>query len=195
MTNTASPRSANSLTARWPTALALVFAAGAITLISLLDREAEYFGPAVATMAGIYMMTYALGRPWTAWVAFAVLSVVASVLHALSDAGVWGIDPAVGMTALLVLLWLWAIARGRFTDRSTFSLETAGMVAFGAITLLCAATQPTAALVIAGLGWLSHSAWDAYHFAKDKVVNRPWSEFCCVIDLFVGTSLLIAAAV
>lgn len=190
MTNTAAPR---GLAARWPTALALVTIAGALVLIIGTDREAEFFGPAVATMAGIYLMAYAIGRPWTAWVAFAVLSVVASVFHALAEAEVWSVEPGIGMAAVLVVLWLWVIARRRFTE-PTFSLETAGMVFFGAITVLVVATESTTAIVLAGLGWLFHGAWDAYHFRQNTIVNRPWSEYCGVIDLAVGTSLLIAAA-
>ena len=190
MTNTASPR---GLTARWPTALALVTIAGALVLIIGTDREAEFFGPAVATMAGIYLMAYAIGRPWTAWVAFAVLSAVASVLHALAEAEVWSVEPGIGMAAVLVVLWLWTIARRRFTE-PIFTLETAGMVFFGAITVLVVATDSTTAIALAGAGWLCHGAWDAYHFRVNKVVNRPWSEYCGLIDLAVGTSLLIAAA-
>lgn len=190
MTNTAS--GTQRLTARWPTASALVAIAGALAVIIGFDREADFFGPAVATMAGIYLMAYALDRPWMAWVAFAVLSVIVSVLHVLVAAGVWSVDPGVGMTVVLVLLWLWVIARRRFTE-STFPLQTVGAVAFGGITLLTVATQSTAAIAIAGIGWLCHGAWDAYHFRIDKVVNRSWSEFCGIIDLAVGTSLLIAA--
>lgn len=190
MMNTASPR---GLTDRWPTGLALVSIAGALGLIIGTDREAEFFGPAVATMAGIYLMAYAIGRPWTAWVAFAVLSAVASVFHTLVEADVWSVEPGIGMAVVLVVLWLWAIARRRFTE-STFTLETAGMVFFGAIAVLVVATQSTTAIVVAGLGWLCHGAWDVYHFRANQVVNRSWSEYCGVIDLAVGTALLIAAA-
>ncbi|NUT33085.1 MAG: hypothetical protein HOV79_08425 [Hamadaea sp.] len=174
---------------RWPTGLALVAIAGAIAVIVLLDREVQYFGPSIATMAGIYLMAYALGRPRTAWLAFAVLSVVVSVFQ------VTGVDPFVGMTAVLVLLWLWTIVVRRFTDGRTFSVQTAGMVGFGLVTLAIAAVSPEAGLVLAGLGFLAHGAWDAYHFALNKVVDRPWSEFCGVVDLGVGAALLTVAAV
>jgi hypothetical protein len=36
------------------------------------------------------------------------------------------VDPAVGMSIVVVLLWLWTVARRRFTDTSMFSLQTAG---------------------------------------------------------------------
>jgi hypothetical protein len=179
---------------RWPTALALVFVAGAVTVIAFLDREAELFGPAVATMAGIYLVTYAVGRPWTAWPAFVGLSAVVSALHVLRRLSVLEVDPGIGMTMVLVPLWLWAVARRRFTEVGTFSVQTAGMVGFGATALLCAAAQPRLGAVLAGVGFLAHGAWDAYHFAANKVVNRPWSEFCGVVDLAVGAALIIAAS-
>ncbi|RKR86419.1 hypothetical protein BDK92_0644 [Micromonospora pisi] len=193
MTDLALPQRAR-LADRWPTALAFVAIAGAISVIVLVGREAEFFGPSVATMAGIYLAAYATGRPWTAWLAFAVLSAVVSGLHLLRRWEVLDVDPAVGMTALLVPLWLWTVLRRRFTDVGTFSVQTAGMFAFGAITLACAAVQPRLGALLAGLGFLTHGAWDAYHFRADKVVNRPWSEFCGVVDVAVGTALVIVAA-
>ncbi len=44
-----------TLTARWPTALALVQSAAAIAVIVLLGADIE-FAPGIATMAGIYMV-------------------------------------------------------------------------------------------------------------------------------------------
>src|SRR5690606_3538962 len=60
------PRRAR-LSDRWPTAVAIIASAGAIAVMVLFDNEVRYFGPSVATMAGIYLLAYAIGRPWTAW--------------------------------------------------------------------------------------------------------------------------------
>lgn len=193
MTGTALPHQTR-LVDRWPTALALVVIAGAVTVISFVDREANLFGPAIATMAGIYLVAYAIGRPWTAWLAFIGLSAVVSLFHVLQRMGTWDVDPAVAMTILLVPLWSWAVARRRYTDAGTFSVQTAGMVIFGAITLLCTAVEPRLGVALAGVGILAHGAWDAYHFKANKVVDRPWSEFCCVVDVGVGAALILAAA-
>ena len=116
-----------------------------------------------------------------------------SVLQVLWRLDLLAINPAAGMTVVLVLLWLWTVARRRFTDGRTFTIQTAGMVGFGLFTLVCAAVQPTLGIVLVGVGWLAHGVWDAYHFKVDKVVNRPWSEFCGVVDLVVGTALIVAA--
>jgi hypothetical protein len=186
MTNTLAPRA--KLTDRWPTGLALIAIAGAVTVIVLSDRDAELFGPSIAVMAGIYLMAYALGRPRSAWLAFAVLSVVMTVLQ------IFELNPPVGITAVVVALWLWTVALRRYRDTGTFSLQTAGMVGFGAITLVCAAVDPVLGTGLAGVGFLAHGVWDAYHFRTGRVVHRSWSEFCGVVDLATGIALLVAAA-
>lgn len=198
MTGTATRRTVGwrgRVTGRWPTGLAIVTGTGAVTVAALVDDAQRLFGPSIATMAGIYLMAYALGRPRSAWLAFVVLSAVVSVLQVLRLREVPGVDPAIGMTVLLVPLWLWALARRRWADGSaTFFVQTAGMVGFGALTLLCAAVNPKLGVSLAGVGFLAHAGWDAYHFAVDRVVDRPWSEFCCGIDLAVGAALLVVAA-
>lgn len=193
MTDATLPRRTR-LADRWPTALAVVAIAGAVAVMVLLDREVEYFGPSIAVMAGIYLTAYALGRPSSAWLAFVLLSAVVSVLHVLDGRHVPGVDPAVGMTIVLVLLWLWTVARHRFSEGRIFSIQTAGMVGFGVLTLLCATVQPRLGVALAGVGFLAHGVWDAYHFRVNQVVNRPWSEFCAVVDLGVGVALIVVAA-
>jgi hypothetical protein len=178
---------------RWPTALALVASAGAIVVITSVGREAEFFGPAVAVMAAIYLTAYAAGRPRTAWPAFAVLSAVVSVLHVLRKLQILEIDPGVTMAMLLVPLWLWTLPRFRSGDVTTFWTQTAGMVGCGGIALLCTMTSPKLGATLAGVGFLLHGAWDAYHFVTRKVVAREWSEFCGIVDVVVGVTLVVAA--
>lgn len=183
-----------ALTNRWPTALALVSTAGGIAVMALLDRDAELFGPLVAMMAAIYLMAYAIGRPVSVWVALVVMSALISVFQVLDGREALGVHPGVAMTIVLVLTWLWTVARRRHTDSGTFSLQTAGMVGFGAVTLVAAAVEPRAGVALAGVGFLAHGAWDAYHYRMNKVVHRTYAEFCGVVDLVTGTALLVVAA-
>jgi hypothetical protein len=192
MTDVALPRRAK-LADRWPTALALASVAASIVVIALLDREVEFFGPVVVMMAGIYLVAYALGRPVMAWLGLVVLSTVVSVLQVLDDEGVLPVDPAVAMAVLVLLIWLWTVAQRRFTDGSTFTLQTAGMLGFGAITLVCAAVSVRWGIALAGIGFIAHGVWDAYHYRANKVVHRSYAEFCGVIDLLTGPALLVAA--
>lgn len=173
---------------RWPTALGLVWAAAAVALIQGLDVDdaASDFGPGAAAMMAIYLAAYAIGKPVSAWLAFATViptSILMSVL---------GIEGAVGMTVLLALVWLLALLRGRAQDRPWFTLETVGVVFFGGLTIAAFVADARLAAVLAGIGWLMHGLWDAYHFAKDRVVSRTWSEMCAVVDIPVGAALIVA---
>lgn len=176
------------LTDRWPTAVGLLGFGVSIALIVLLDADSE-FAPGVATMAGIYLVAYALGRPAAAWLAFPALAVVV-VLLILVD-----IDAGIGMTAVLVPLWIWAVLRGRARDGRWFTIETVGMVAFGAITVAAVSVDPKVGGVLSGIGFFAHGVWDVYHYRANKVVNRPWSEMCAVLDLPVGIALVVATLV
>jgi hypothetical protein len=180
------------LAERWPTAVGLILAAVAAAVILGLDvgEIADEFAPAIATMMGIYLAAYAIGAPVTAWLAFAVLVVVAALVGDLLD-----VNAGVAMTAILGLLWLWILARGRSSDRPWFTIQTLGMVYFGGLTIAAVAADARLAGILAGVGWLTHGFWDAYHFAKDRVVVRSWSELCAVVDIPVGTLLIVVSIV
>jgi hypothetical protein len=139
-------------------------------------------------MMGIYLAAYAVGRPAAAWPAFAVLVAIAAVVGDLV------VDAGIAMTAILGLLWLWVVARGRAHDRPWFSIETLGLVLFGGLTIAAVVADARLAGILAGVGWLTHGLWDAYHFAKDRVVVRAWSELCAVVDIPVGTLLIAVSA-
>ncbi len=155
---------------RWPTALALVQAAAVIAVVVLLGADVE-FALGIATMAGIYLVAYALGRPAAAWPAYPSLVAVLLALIAL------GIDvpvgASVGMTVVLVLLWAWAVWGGRARDGRQFAVQTAGMVIFGLLTVVAVLVAPKVGGVLVGVGWIAHGIWDVYHFVENRVVNRP----------------------
>jgi hypothetical protein len=180
-----------TLVDRWPTALAL--AGGAAAVLVIAQRDTETFSVVVVMMAGIYLLAYAIGRQWTAWLAVVVFSAVLAVLQVLDDEGGLAVDPGVAMSAAVVLVWLWAVARHRFTDGGMLWLQTAGMVGFGAITLAGVVAAPRWAALLAGVGFLAHGAWDVYHYRIDKVVHRSYAECCAVFDLVIGPALIVAA--
>ena len=41
-----------------------------------------------------------------------------------------------------------------------------------------------------GIAILSHAAWDAYHYLRNRVVVRSYAEFCAVVDLLLGAAIL-----
>ncbi|MDN5854119.1 MAG: hypothetical protein L0K86_14970, partial [Actinomycetia bacterium] len=105
------------LARRWPTALGLGAVAGCAVLAFRLSADVE-LAAGVATMMGVYPAAYAIGKPAAAWPAFGVLALVALGLFAL------GVEVGLAMTAVLVLLWLCALARGLARD-GWFGIETA----------------------------------------------------------------------
>ena len=177
----------STLTARWPTVLALVLVLILIPVIVLGGADVE-LAPGPAVMAGIYMVAYALGRPAAAWAAWSSLVVVLLALGEVTD-------ERVGITVVLGLLWIWAIWRGRAGDGRWFTIQTAGMVVFGAFTVLAVVVDPTVGGVLVGIGWIAHGIWDIYHFVKNKIVTRTYSECCAVVDIPVGVAIVVATLV
>jgi hypothetical protein len=92
-------------------------------------------------------------------------------------------------------LWLWVLARGRARDRPWFAIETLGLVFFGGLTIAAVVADARLAGILAGVGWFTHGLWDAYHFAKDRVVARSWSELCAVVDIPIGTALIVVSII
>ena len=168
---------------------------GSVVVLLIARRPGETCSAAVVAMAGIYLLAYALGRPWTVWPALAGFLGLAAGTRALIDAAELAIDRGVANAALALLVWLVAVARYRLAggDRGLWWLQTAGMVAFGAVTLVCALVAPGWAAGLAALGFLGHAGWDAYHYRIDRVVHRTYAEACGVFDLLVGVALLVAA--
>jgi hypothetical protein len=182
----------SGLTERWPFALGLVVAAGVCAaVIAGLDANdvADEFAPGIATMMGIYLVAYATGKPASAWLAFGGLVAVALLVGPL------GLDAAVVMTAVLGPLWLWVLARGRVRDRPWFAIETLGLAFFGGLTIAAVVADARLAGILVGVGWFTHGLWDAYHFAKDRIVVRSWSEMCAVVDIPVGTALIVVSII
>jgi hypothetical protein len=172
---------------RWPSALALAHVIPALFVI-IGERDTD-FAAGIAAMACIYLAAYVVGRQAAAWPAYLV--VIAVLLAAETS----DLDSRTVMTALLFLLWVLTVVRGGFQDGRWFGLQTSGMVVFGGLTLLAIPLDARAAGVVAGIGFFSHGLWDAYHFVKNRVVNRPWSEMCAVIDLIVGPVLIVVALI
>jgi hypothetical protein len=174
---------------RWPTAVGLLIGAAVCVAVILGADTDEDFTPGIATMMGIYLAAYAIGTPASAWGAFSGLGVTAAVV------GEFGVDAGVAMTAVLGVLWLWVVARGLAGDTPWFTIETLGMVIFGGLTIAAVVADARLAGVLAGIGWLTHGVWDAYHFAADRVVVRSWSELCAVTDIPVGTVLIVVSLI
>jgi hypothetical protein len=108
-------------------------------------------------------------------------------------------DPTTAILPCLAIAYLvFGVLRGQFRRPGTLTLEVAGFVLFGACALVAALVSPEAGHYIAGAGWIAHAAWDVAHHSDLSrhhavgVVPRGWAEFCIVVDLFIGASLIAA---
>jgi predicted PurR-regulated permease PerM len=73
---------------------------------------------------------------------------------------------------------------------SDVPLQAAGMLVFGAGMLVALYVEPVLGGTLVAIGLLGHAAWDAVHFVRNRVVTRPYAEFCAVLDLLVGAAVL-----
>lgn len=173
---------------RWPTAVGLVLAAAAITGIIAGGADIDLL-PGVAAMMAIYPATWATGKPMAAFLMFGGTIVAGGLAFALQ------LEGAIVMTVILVVAWLWALVVGRAQDRYWFTVETLGMIFFGGLTIAGFLLDTNLGIILAGVGWLTHGLWDAFHYVRNKIVSRNWSELCAVVDIPVGVALIVAGIV
>lgn len=132
----------------------------------------------------------ALRRRWPTALAVAATGASLALLSPLPEhvqtwVSAWGV-----LTAAVIYL-AWGTARGELTGRRWLTIETAGVLAFGALAITATATDPQAARYVLAAGWLGHAAWDVAHHRADRVVPRWYAELCLICDLIVATSLLL----
>ena len=172
---------------RWPTALGLAVAALAAFDLQVDAGFVSSFSALVVLMALVYLGAAALSRRRAAWVVFLAGFAVLVVLP-LPDSG---IEPSLVLLVAALAFLVLGAARGLLRRPGGLTLQAAGMLGFGtiALTALYADLQLGGYLVAAGL--IGHGVWDAYHYLRNRVVARSYAEFCAVLDLLVGTAILV----
>lgn len=68
-------------------------------------------------------------------------------------------------------------------------LQLAGLAAW---LLLIAAALVWGPIVV-GIGWLAHAGWDWWHHRHHAVVPKAYAEWCGVVDVVIGVSVIIFA--
>jgi hypothetical protein len=171
---------------RWPTALGVAVAA--LTAFDLqLDVESiSFFSALVVLMPLVYVGAAVLDRRRFAWVVM-LAAVTPLVLTKVLDLKA-NLHPAFLLAALGFLVL--AAVRGRLRGPSDVPLQAAGMLVFGAAMLVALYVEPVLGGTLVAVGLLGHAAWDAVHFVRNRVVTRPYAEFCAVLDLLVGAAVL-----
>lgn len=181
MTTTGERTVLRSAWQRWPTALALV-AGSAMLLGGVTTQTTHDLNEILVQLPVLYLVIAAFGRPRWTWAIFGAGFVVYGVLRQQEL-----VEPTVVFLAVALAAVIWGAGHGG-TD---VWLQTAGMVLFGGIALAAFAVHPDVARYIVAAGWLGHAAWDAVHLARNRVVARSYAEACGVLDILVGSALIL----
>lgn len=122
---------------------------------------------AVATLATLTLLAPLPDRIYTAVTAWSVL--LAAVIYLI-----WG-----ALRRNLTSGWLW--------------LQTAGVLAYGALAVTAITVDGTLARYLLAAGWLAHAVWDAFHHHADRVVPRWYAEACMTSDVIIAAALIATA--
>ncbi|TDQ54354.1 hypothetical protein [Actinorugispora endophytica] len=178
------PRLAAALARRWPTWLAVAFAA--VVLVDLDDGRG--FAAVLLIAALGYLATAVIDRPGAIW------GVIAGLVALLALVRTWDVDPWLLLAPLALLLVVAGLVRGQLRRPGLFALQTPALLAFGAIALGAPHVPPGLGHLLVAAGLLGHAAWDAVHWRSGRVVARPFAEWCGVLDLLLGVAVLLLAA-
>ncbi|TXK14814.1 hypothetical protein [Microbacterium wangchenii] len=91
-------------------------------------------------------------------------------------------------TEYVVIGWL----RREFRKDRLLVAHIGGAVAYAALAGLSMTVPPLLAGILIATGWLLHVGWDAALHRVNRVVWRWYAEGCAVVDLVVGTTVLLA---
>jgi hypothetical protein len=180
----------SDLVRRWPTALALLLAAGVIAAGSgddLGDAVSGY-ADALPLLPLLYVVIAQLGRPRLTW---PVLGAGVVLLFGLGAQDAVPAGGAMIVVALAVLLW--GMLRGSPHGGTVLGVQVAGAVGFGALAVAGLVVDADLGRYLVAAGWFGHGVWDLAHLrlARLKGVVAPtFAEWCAVVDIAVAVELL-----
>ena len=128
-----------------------------------------------------------LGRRWPTALGLAVVAVLLLTDYTRRFAN--------GLVFAAVFYLVYGVFRGAYAKRSWLIAEVAGVLVFGAATVVAILVQDRTAQIVLAVGWLAHMVWDAVHHRADAVVPRWWAEQCAVVDGLVAVLLFAGIAV
>ena len=99
------------------------------------------------------------------------------------------------LTAAAAFLVLGTVRGQRLWKPGGLGLQATGFFVFGAIGLVVLYVALGAEVYLVAFALLAHSAWDASHYARDRVVTRSYTEYCAVVTFLVGAAGLFVVFV
>lgn len=170
---------------RWPTALALPLGVDAVLGVAS-DGVVRVFGDLLPLLPLIYVVVAAVGDRRFSWPVLAAGGAGTVGLLALD-----GVQPVVVLLAVTLAAAIWGAGHGRHRERD-FRTQLAGMALFGGLAVAGMLAAPDVARFLVAAGWIGHGVWDFVHLARNRVVARSFAEWCGVLDLLIGASLILA---
>lgn len=131
--------------------------------------------------------TAVLKRRWPTLAAVASTVLLAVVGQSLPDA-----FPVWSLVSAALVYPVWGAVRAWRGRPGLLPVEMAGLLAFGALSLVVLAVSPEQDLgrYLLAAGWVGHAVWDALHHRADRVVPRWYSEWCAGVDVLVAVAVL-----
>jgi hypothetical protein len=71
------------------------------------------------------------------------------------------------------------------------TVQTIGMVGFGAVAVAALLVDPTLGAYLVAFGLLGHGAWVVAHHRRDVVVPRADAEFCAVLNFLLAAAIVV----
>ncbi|MFC5822079.1 hypothetical protein [Nonomuraea harbinensis] len=170
-----------SLPHRWPTLAGLAFAA--FSGLNMGDARDE--GMVVFLAALVYLATAVIGKPGVVWTLFC-MSVVGVTALRLFDLDVW---PA--LVASAVTLAALGLVNGMLGEPGLRAGQLPAMLVFGGAALAGLALPPVLGGCLVAAALIGHVVLDVIVWRADKVVTRSLAEFCAVLDLTLGVTILL----
>jgi hypothetical protein len=172
---------------RWPAALGLAVAAASVYELVGGDLAAGIEQALIiAIPVLVYLTAAVLDRPRSAWpVAIGATALVFGM-------SAFDIEPVLGLAVVSgAVLVVGIVRRLRRGAGMPDTRQLVGALGFGTAAVLALYVAPTLGGFLVGLGLVGHAAWDVYHHRRDIVVVRSLAEFCAVLDLLVGTAVIV----
>ncbi|MEV1065641.1 hypothetical protein [Streptomyces sp. NPDC050263] len=113
------------------------------------------------------------------------------VIFATELLGGGDVDPTWVLLTLAAPLPAYSLRPGALHAPGGLPLRIAAMVVFGGAAALALGLGGDAAAYLVAGGLLGHALWDARHHRIDRVVVRPYAEFCLVLDVVVAALVVI----
>lgn len=82
--------------------------------------------------------------------------------------------------------------RRQWRDRGALAVQLAGLAGWSALAGVAALADGGPAWWLVAAGWLGHAVWDVAHHRAGRVVPRGYAEFCAVLDVAVGVTIVLA---